>query len=98
MGDHPACQLCVALVYVSGWYGWLYALLYCSPAVQRVHRCAVLLLCVCAVQVCDLLDSNQRMQEELMEKGQAIKVLQQKLADLKKTLQKELVCLAQLVT
>ena len=44
------------------------------------------------VQVCNLLDANQRMQEELMEKDQAIKVLQQKMADLKKTLQKELVC------
>lgn len=47
---------------------------------------------LCAVvQVCDLLDANRRMQEELMEKDQAIKVLQQKMADLKKTLQKELV-------
>lgn len=44
-----------------------------------------------SMQVCDLLDANRRMQEELMEKDQAIKVLQQKMADLKKTLQKELV-------
>ena len=49
------------------------------------------------MQVSELLDSNRQMQEELMEKGQAIRVLQQKLADLKKTLQKELVCLALLV-
>ena len=55
-----------------------------SPSSPTPHLCAV-------VQMCDLLDANRRMQEELMEKDQAIKVLQQKMADLKKTLQKELV-------